>query len=360
MPSDGDDAAERVEGRTHHVGSDVIDGCERCGQAGDWVRAPIDTGGRGGTAAYHGHAPGRLCRGCHIELLPDPQVLYTELLDREFTFYYGAASGSSRKALRKAEESHVMVSYATQNNGRIGAEGVHFTDCGGAPDSFTDGDMAETGDYVTPDEDYIAYVDDVDADLWTLRDYPCEETVLDQHDRTVADHQRMTTERHRSLLDLAEDRGIDGQPVAVLQGKDPADYVEHFDQLREAGALTDYVGIGSVCRRHAADDIQDIVLQVREALPSRYRLHAFGVKLPVLGKPGVLDALASADSCAYDYGLMMNAIYGDARYAWKPILREYLDFKADVGELLANYDDVRQQGLADFGEAARAGGGGSR
>lgn len=339
--------AERVEGRTHHVGARTPDECERCGRSGDWMRAPIDAGGRGRTAVYQGHSPGALCRGCHMELLPDPEVLYTELLDREFTFYYGCASGSSRKALRKAEESHVMVSYATQNNGRVGTESAHFTDCGGAPDSFKDGDLAETGDYVTPDEDYVEYVQDVGADLWSLRDYPCEPEVLEQHDRTVEEHQRMTTDRHRNLLDIAADEGVDGQPVSVLQGQDLVDYLEHYDQLREAGAITDYVGIGSVCRRHAEDDIQEIVLGVRDALPSRYRIHAFGVKIPVLEKTGVVDALASADSCAYDYGLMMDAIYGDATYAWKPVLKEYLEFKESVGKLLGRYDDIEQPTLTE-------------
>lgn len=345
---------ERVEGRSRHVGHGSVDECERCGQSGEWLTAPID-GGRGEAAAYHGYSPGNLCRGCHMELLPDPEVLYTELLDREFTFYFGAASGSSRKALKKAEESHVMVSYATKMNGRIGAEDVHFTDCGGAPDSFKDGDLAEKGDYVTPDAEYVEYVQDVDADLWTLRDYPCEDEVLQQHDRTVAEHQGMTTERHRSLLNLAEDAGVDGQPVSVLQGQTLDEYLSHYDQMRDAGVLTDYVGIGSVCRRHAEDEIQKIVTGIRDELPERYRLHAFGVKIPVLEKPGVLNALSSADSCAYDYGLMMEAIYGGARYTWKPILQEYLAFKENVGDLLANYDDVEQQSLGSYGTSCGTG-----
>lgn len=342
------------EGQTHHVGVSMGGECERCGQDGEWLRSCIDESGRGETEVYNGYSPGRLCRGCHMDLLPDPHILYTELLDTEFTFYYGCASGSSRKALRRMEESHVMVSYATQNNGRVGTEEIHFADCGGAPDSFTDGDMAESGDYVTSDEAYVDYVESVEADLWTLRDYPCEANVLDTHDRTVAAHQRMTIDRHRRLLDISADRDVAGQPVSVLQGQTLGEYLDHFDEMRDAGVLTDYVGIGSICRRHAEDEIQEIILGIRDALPARHRLHAFGVKLPVLEKPGVLDALSSADSCAYDYGLMMDAIYGDARYTWKPICAEYLAFKTSVGELLSTYGDREQQSLGDFDEEVSA------
>lgn len=355
------DDLENVDpAQAHKPGQRLGGPCERCGRDGEWLRGCVDETGRGSTEAYYGYAPGRLCRGCHIELLPNPEVLYTELLDVEFTFYYGCASGSSRKALRKMEESHVMVSYATKNNGSLGTESVHFTDCGGAPDSFKDGDMAETGDYVTSDDAYLDYVTETGADLWSLRDYPCESDVLETHDRAVADHQRMTIDRHRSLIDLAADRGIDGQPVAVVQGWTVDDYLEHIDAHREAGTLTDYVGIGSICRRNADDEIQDIILAVRDALPARCRIHAFGVKLPVLEKSGVLDALASADSCAYDYGLMMEAIYNGGDYSWKPIVGEYLEFKRRVGELLENYDDLEQQSLGSFGQPVATDGGETR
>jgi hypothetical protein len=334
------------QGRTHQNGRVLTDPCERCGQHGAWMKTCISH--RGDTEAYHGYAPNRLCRGCHIDLLPDPEILYTELLDAEFTFFYGCASGSSRKALRKMEESHVMVSYATENNGRLGTEQTHFADSGGAPDSFTDGRLADTGDYVTNDAEYLDYVEAIEADVWSLRDYPCEAAVLTAHERTVADHQRRTTERHRSLLSLAEKRDIAGQPVSILQGQSVDDYLRHLDALRDAGVLTDYVGIGSVCRRHATDEIQSIILAIRDALPARHRLHAFGVKLPVLEQQGVVAALSSADSCAYDFGLMMEAIYGDARYTWKSIVPEYLSFKQSIGELLKQYGDHEQLTIDAF------------
>lgn len=315
--------------------------CERCGKPAE--RAMLCVTHRGETERYHDYTPGRLCRECHIDLLPDPEVVYPQLLESDFTFYYGAASGSAQKALRKMEVEPVMVSYRTKNNGRIGPENEHFVDCGGAPDSFLDGALAKTGDYVTSDDTYLDYIIDVNATYWSLRDYPCEPGVLDQHDRTVADHQEMTIDRHRSLLEKASVRSISGQPVSILQGWTVDDYLHHLDMHRDAGTLTDYVGIGSVCRRHAVDEITTIIRRIREALPVRHELHAFGVKLPVLESPGMLNALTSADSTAYDYGLMMESIYGDTKYNWQTVLHEFLEFKSDIGKLIANYESQSNQ-----------------
>lgn len=327
--------------------------CERCGRNGEWVELPISH--RGGTAAYHGYTPGSLCRGCHIDLLPDPEVIYTHLLESDFTFFFGAASGSARKTLRKMEEENTMVNYRTQNNGRIGEEDRHFIDCGGAPDTFTDGDLAETGDYVSSDEEYIQYVQettDSHNDLWTLRDYPCESDVLETHNRSVVDHQQMTIDRHRDLLDLAQRENIKQQPVCVLQGSTTAEYIDHIDQHRDQGTLTDYVGIGSVCARDSVEEIADIIHSVGGELPDRCKIHGFGVKLPVLENSRILDVLDSADSCAYDYGLMMEAIYGRGSYNWKTICSEYLEFKENVGQLLKDYQNTEQMSFDSYEASA--------
>lgn len=315
--------------------------CERCGQRGDWLQL---SGYR--TAHFHGYI--YLCHGCHMDLIPDPEIYFPQLLNPDFTFFYGCASGSSRKALRKMEEENVMVSHATRNNGHLGTEHRHFTDCGGSPDSFLNGRFSQTGDYVSSDTAYLNYIEDQNSDLWSLRDYPCEPHVLEKHGRSVREHQLMGLDRARSLLDLAQDRHIQGQPVSVVQGWTIEDYLIHIDLLAEHGCLTDYVGIGSICREHDLERVHSIILTVRDALPARHKLHAFGVKLPVLERQGVLDALDSADSCAYDYGLMMESIYGDETYSWKPVVHAYLDFKRSIGELLKKYKDTEQREIDSY------------
>ena len=52
-------------------------------------------------------------------------------MSRKLTFYYGAASGSSRIALQKMEEENVMISYGTKNNSVWGGIENLFIDSGG-------------------------------------------------------------------------------------------------------------------------------------------------------------------------------------------------------------------------------------
>lgn len=263
---------------------------------------------------------------------------------REFTFYAGAASGSCRKALRQLLVEDVMINYATQNNQPWDGIERLFVDCGGY--SFMA--SSDTGEYQTTDAEYLDYVEGVEPELWALRDYPCEPELLQQHGRTVADHQRMTTERHVDLLGAAEDRDTPGQAVSVLQGWEIDDYLAHLDTLQERGALTDYVGIGSVCRRGREQEIRRVLLAVRDALPSRCDLHAFGVKVSVLQLTGVLEALTSADSQAFEF----EARYNNDPCDWRVVGLEYLKYRQRLEEILT--DDTPGTTQTRIGEVRSA------
>jgi len=189
--------------------------------------------------------------------------------DQQFRFYFGAASGSSRKALRQLEEPNVMLNYATKMNEPWDGIERLFIDSGGY--SFVKG----KGEYDTDDATYLDFIGAHAPELFALRDYPCEPDVLAEHGRRVEDHQQRTLRRHRSLLDLLEDRDLPGTPLAVLQGWSIDDYLRCIDLFRDHGVLTDYVGIGSVCRRNQEAEIRRIIVAVRDALPPRVRLHAF-------------------------------------------------------------------------------------
>lgn len=264
-------------------------------------------------------------------------------------FYDGAASGQQRKALSKISPPFVMISYATRNN-----RPLPFTrwleqdydlwwDCGGAPKTFLNGDMAETGDYLTSDEAYIDHVESyIDAEgvgetLYALRDYPTMPDVLDLHGRTVEDHQRMTTERHRSLLDLHEKRDLDATPVATVQGWYVEDYLRHIDQLDDAGILdrVEYVSVGSVCARKDVKMAGNIIVNVRDTLPDRLKLHAFGVKGDVLQYEEVVEAIDSADSNAYDAPQSQGIVdrTPDQSYTYLETMRCYLNWRKALAEV---------------------------
>lgn len=106
-------------------------------------------------------------------------------------------------------------------------------------------------------------------------------------------HQRFTVDNFLELTALAPEIPF----IAVLQGQSLADY-EHCDELyRQAGVdlgQLPVVGLGSVCRRQATDEIHEIV---EHFAAKGYRLHGFGVK--TLGLSQYADDLVSADSMAW-------------------------------------------------------------
>ena len=246
----------------------------------------------------------------------------------DFTFFYGAASGSSRKALRQLEEPNIMINYATHNNSVW--EGIEnlFIDSGGY--SF----MKGKGEYSTSDKEYLQYVENNKPDFFALRDYPCETEVLEEHDTTVRKHQEKTTERHRNLLELLEIFDIDAQPVSVIQGWKLEDYLRHINQMKQKGVLTDYVAIGSVCRRNKDEEIREIVNAVSSRIGDR-KLHAFGVKSNLLRFEDMRKNLDSADSNAFD----MSSRYADYKVnpgtrGFQDLALHYLQFKKKINNQL--------------------------
>lgn len=116
-----------------------------------------------------------------------------------------------------------------------------------------------------------------------------------EQDRTTAVriHQKLTVDNFLELTGLAPEIPW----IPVLQGQTLADY-EYCDQLyREAGvdlSQARVVGLGSVCRRQATSEIEEIVSHFHA---KGYRLHGFGVKTKGLGR--YAHKLVSADSLAW-------------------------------------------------------------
>lgn len=88
--------------------------------------------------------------------------------------------------------------------------------------------------------------------------------------------------------------------MPVLQGWRLADYLHCADLYAQAGinlAAEPIVGLGSVCRRQATDEIAQIVATFADR---GLNLHGFGVKTDGLGDYG--PDLTSADSMAWSFG----------------------------------------------------------
>ena len=239
--------------------------------------------------------------------------------------YYGSAAYSSHKALRQSEEPHVMISAHTKARDWLWDIPELFVDSGGY--SL----MLSTGEHPEPDT-YLDTVVEMGGDLCALQDYPCEPEILREYGRTVRDHQARTTERAAECLAVIQDRGLDVEPVAVVQGWEPGDYLNHVDRLAEQGCLTDHVAIGSVCRRGQTDEIREIITAVRGALPRGTHLHAFGVKYEVLQYADVRDAVDSVDSAAWEIYPNQGGRL-ETEPAWRTKLMRYLEYWRKVESL---------------------------
>lgn len=239
--------------------------------------------------------------------------------------YFGTASGSARKALRKMEESHIMLS--AQAKMGVPWDGIDnlFLDSGGY--SL----MIEQGEH-PPTDDYLDTVVEYDADRFAIQDYPCEPDILRKYGRSVRDHQRRTTTATAECLVRAEERGIDAEPVAVIQGWERDDYIRHIRELREEDLLTEHIGIGSVCRRNQSREIQNIISAVSSELGSDHKLHAFGVKNQILTHKPTRDALHSADTTAWYFRNYNDR--NDVDATWQEMVSQYLDYRRNLADLV--------------------------
>jgi hypothetical protein len=183
---------------------------------------------------------------------------------------------------------------------------------GWALDSGGFTELSTYGEWRTTPEEYVAAVARYDREIGKLewaapQDWMCEPAIIrgggpggfpGTH-LSVGEHQRRTVENFLLLAGLWPGESDAECPfMPVLQGQSLADYQACEALYAAAGIrLEDYpvVGIGSVCRRQASDEIAEIV----RAFTPRLALHGFGVKTRGLAAFGHL--LTSADSLAWSY-----------------------------------------------------------
>ena len=174
------------------------------------------------------------------------------------------------------------------------ATGLWALDSGG----FTE--LSMYGGWRTTPDDYITavrrYKTEIGGMDWAApQDWMCEPFIVDKTGMSVGEHQERTV---TNFLDLTT-RAPDLPFIPVLQGWTLEDYRVHVGMYAGAGVcLPDYglVGLGSVCRRQATNEIGEIVAMLADG---GIRLHGFGVKSEGIQRYGWL--LASADSMSWSY-----------------------------------------------------------
>lgn len=128
------------------------------------------------------------------------------------------------------------------------------------------------------------------------QDYMCEPFILKITGKTVEEHQKLTVERYKRIVKVAE------CPVMpVLQGYQLRDYLRHREMYGDLITYGQRVGVGSVCKRNAnISEIEGVLMGIHESCPS-LKLHGFGVKTTALKSEWVWRSLFSADSMAWSF-----------------------------------------------------------
>jgi hypothetical protein len=172
------------------------------------------------------------------------------------------------------------------------------------------------GGWRTTPEEYIAAVRRYDIEIRNLSfvagmDWMCEPHILSRTGLSVIEHQRNTVENHKTLVALwQQDPNPDRVELPVmptLQGYgSPEEYLRCWDMYGEAGIdLADYpvVGVGSICRRQATNEVGEILSAIRDRDPD-VPLHLFGVKMQGIRRFG--HEAASIDTMAWSFNARLN------------------------------------------------------
>ena len=143
------------------------------------------------------------------------------------------------------------------------------------------------------------YIDEIGRMQWASpQDWMCEPFMNEKTGLTVRQHQLKTVTNYLELKYIADDLPI----IPVLQGWTLDDYLHCVDMYNAVGInLEEYetVGIGSVCRRQATGEAENIVYRLQPI-----QLHGFGMKTTAVHRFGHL--LKSSDSMAWSFGGRMQ------------------------------------------------------
>lgn len=161
-------------------------------------------------------------------------------------------------------------------------------------------ELSMYGEWTVSERQYATetarYSDEVGSlDYAATQDWMCEPFILRKTGLSVSIHQQRTITSYLALMMLAPDLPW----FPVLQGWAMDDYLRHIEAYRAAGvdlSSLPRVGLGSVCRRQATDEVAHIV---RRLSSEGLRLHGFGVKKQ--GLAACRSFLASADSMAWSF-----------------------------------------------------------
>lgn len=170
--------------------------------------------------------------------------------------------------------------------------------------------MARYGGYPWTIDDYVRLAASYPFHWWASLDYCVEHQVAGDREE-VLDRISRTIRANIDCRRRAEQEGLIGNFMPVIQGRFPSDYERCADGLWGTIERAGLVGVGSMCRRHihGPEGLIAVIDHLDRTLSPRTRLHLFGVKgeaLPYL-KP-FTHRVASIDSQAYGVAARAEAL----------------------------------------------------
>lgn len=166
--------------------------------------------------------------------------------------------------------------------------------------------------YPYDDTDLFVWAEDVGADYVAGMDFTCEEasvleseveaanadeipSVDDRIERTI-DKQVEQYTLYTELRDHEE--GWSFEFIPVVQGRSVAQYRYCAERLKAAGLASEYMAIGSVCKRSDTDEIFEVLKACRDVLPAT-EFHLFGATRRIWKDPRAFGTFRSADTHAW-------------------------------------------------------------
>ena len=145
---------------------------------------------------------------------------------------------------------------------------------------------------------YFAWAESVGADYVALPDFACEPSL---HYSPVRERVLRTAGLHVRAMQEYEEYGYSFTPVPVLQGYEPAHYEECARLYADYGLATDYMAIGTVCKRKGTDSIAEVLSVLEQHYPGA-EWHLFGATINVYKDDRLSGRFRSTDTAAWNWG----------------------------------------------------------
>jgi hypothetical protein len=182
-------------------------------------------------------------------------------------------------------------------------------------------------DYPYTPRQYLDLALRIGADFIATLDLPLD--ILVPRGFSVKEGIRRTVEHGVEVASLAEQLGILGRVVPVLQGyDDPSQWLECLDLYKQHGLTPQrfsYWGVGSLCMAQSPRLVESVVREIRKALGSDVKMHVFGISMNSLRR--VFNLINSYDTSAWVYWAKIDG----AVLLWSPRRKAFIHLQARNG-----------------------------